>query len=159
MWPIPGRCLVSKTTKIDDFAWYLNQTDTTQDALIILGQRRSESKRRASLSDFSPIIRSGRAAYRPILDWSINDVFAFLDKHGIIAHPAYANGRKRVGCVWCVHSYQEDLVNDEQLYPERCAELRALRSEIGLTSIPAGISQAFLFDTLPICKYESVHCE
>lgn len=158
MWPIPSRCLVSKTVKVDDFAWYLNRTSTSSDALIILGQRRSESKKRSNLPDFTPIVRSGRAAYRPILDWSVDDVFTFLDEHRIKTHPAYANGRKRVGCVWCVHSRQDDLVRDEHLYPKRCSELRTLRTEIGLSSTPAGIHQPMLFQ-LPICKYDSVHCE
>lgn len=86
--------------------------------------------------------------------WNIH----LLDANNLIAHPAYAKGRKRVGCVWCVNSGEDDLVRDEELYPKRCAELRALRREIGLSSTPAGISQATLFP-LPICKYESVHCE
>jgi 3'-phosphoadenosine 5'-phosphosulfate sulfotransferase (PAPS reductase)/FAD synthetase len=159
MWPIPNRCLVSSTVKRDDFKWYLELTDTSQDALIIMGHRRSESKRRADLPDFAPTSRAGRAVYRPILDWSVSDVFQFLDANSLIAHPAYAKGRKRVGCVWCVNSKPDDLIRDEELYPRRCAELRALRAEIGLSSTPTGISQANLFDRLPICKYESVHCE
>lgn len=159
MWPIPARCLVSRTTKVDDFKWYLNSTDTSLDALIILGQRRSESKRRAALPDFEPIIRSGRACYRPILDWSLDDVMTFLGDNGIKAHPAYANGRKRVGCVWCVNSKNDDIVRDNELYPERCAELRELRRSIGLSSVPAGVSQLNLFEQMPICQYEAVHCE
>lgn len=159
MWPIPDRCLVSSTVKRDDFKWYLEITDTSQDALIILGHRRSESRRRAILTDFAPTSRAGRAVYRPILDWSLNDVFEFLDTNSLRAHPAYAKDRKRVGCVWCVNSKQDDLVRDEELYPGRCAELRALRAEIGLSSIPVGVRQGALFDAMPICKYESVHCE
>lgn len=159
MWPIPGRCLVSSTVKRDDFRWYLNYTYTPQDTIVILGQRRSESKRRAILPDFAPISRSGRPIYRPILDWTLSDVFTFLDAHGLQAHPAYAKGRKRVGCIWCINSVSDDLIRDEQLYPQRCAMLRALRAEIGLSSIPAGISQARLFDHWSICKYEAVHCE
>lgn len=159
MWPIPGRCLVSSTVKRDDFKWYLESTGTSQDTLIILGHRRSESKKRAALMDFAPTSRAGRAIYRPILDWSITDVFQFLDSSNLIAHPAYAKGRKRVGCVWCVNSCRDDLVRDGELYPGRCAELRAVRAEIGLASIPEGIRQGALFDMLPICKYDSVHCE
>ena len=159
MWPIPGRCLVSSTVKRDDFRWYLESTNTPQSALIILGHRRSESAMRAKLVDFAPISRSGRAVYRPILDWSIDDVFSFLEVQGLVAHPAYGKGRKRVGCVWCVNSDPDDLVRDEEIYPERCAQLRELRASIGLTSIPAGVSQGNLFDEVPLCKYESVHCE
>mgnify|MGYP002682654114 CR=1 FL=1 len=159
MWPIASRCLVSSTVKRDDFAWYLKQTGTNGDSLIILGQRRSESASRAVLPDFSPATRAGRPAYRPILDWPHDDVFTFLSDQGLVAHPAYANGRKRVGCVWCVNSAHDDLVRDEQLYPARCAELRALRAEIGLSSTPAGVSQGMLIDEWPVCRYEAVHCE
>lgn len=159
MWPIPNRCLVSSTVKRDDFKWYLDLTDTPQSALVIMGHRRSESRKRAELPDFVPISRNGRAIYRPILDWSVADIFNFLDANNLKAHPAYAKGRKRVGCVWCVNSCQDDLVRDEQMYPNRCVKLRALRSEINLPSTPAGISQAELFDNWPICKYESVQCE
>lgn len=158
MWPIPRRCLVSSTTKRDDFRWYLQATSTPESALVILGQRRGESASRAHLPDFTPISRAGRPVYRPILDWSVDDVFAFLDERGVQAHPAYSRGRKRVGCVWCVHSSLEDLILDEELYPQRCAELRALRTRIGLPSVPQGVTQTRLFEP-PLCKYESVHCE
>lgn len=159
MWPIPGRCLVSSTTKRDDCRWYLQKTSTPQDALLILGQRRSESRGRAKLPDFAPISRSGLPIYRPILDWSIDDVFTFLGDCGLMAHPAYGKGRRRVGCVWCVHSAQEDITRDAELYPQRCDELRELRASIGLSSCPSGISQMELFDQWPVCKYEAVHCE
>jgi len=159
MWPIPGKCLVSRTVKQDDFKWYLKRTDTSDNALMILGQRASESKRRATLPDFSPIVRSGLPCYRPILDWSLDDVFSFLGREGLRAHPAYGNGRKRVGCVWCVNSAHDDLVRDEQLYPERCTELRVLRAEIGLASTLPGVSQAELFSEQDVCRYDAVHCE
>jgi 3'-phosphoadenosine 5'-phosphosulfate sulfotransferase (PAPS reductase)/FAD synthetase len=159
MWPIPGRCLVSQMNKADDFRRHLRATDTPMSALLILGQRRSESASRAALHAFSPIIRSGLSCYRPILNWSLHDVFSYLGENKVMAHPAYAKGRSRVGCVWCVNSRDSDLVRDEMLYPERCAELRALRKEIGLTSTPAGVSQDALWDAMPLCKYEAVHCE
>ena len=159
MWPLRGRCLVSSSTKRDDFKWYLKETNTPLDALIILGQRRSESKRRRQLPDFSTVIRSGRACYRPILDWSIDDVMNYAASKNIQVHPAYAKGRKRVGCIWCVNSSHDDLARDEELYPGRCAELRALRASIGLQSIPEGARQLTMFDQVPMCKYEAVHCE
>lgn len=159
MWPIPGRCAVSRSNKSDAFKWYLQATDTPQSALLILGQRRQESASRAALPDFSPIVRSGLPCYRPILDWTLHDVFSYLSDKGVMAHPAYAKGRSRVGCVWCANSREADLVRDNMLYPERCAELRALRAEIGLPSVPEGVGQSELWDAVPVCKYEAVHCE
>jgi len=90
MWPIPGRCEVSKANKQDAFKWYLQATNTPQSALLILGQRREESASRAALPDFSPIVRSGLPCYRPILDWTLHDVFTYLSEKGVRAHPAYA---------------------------------------------------------------------
>ncbi len=159
MLPIPGRCEVSAATKRDGFARYMKATDTPQSALLILGQRREESASRAALPDFSPIVRSGLPCYRPILDWTLHDVFSYLSDKGVMAHPAYAKGRSRVGCVWCANSREADLVRDNMLYPERCAELRALRAEIGLPSVPEGVGQSELWDAVPVCKYEAVHCE
>ena len=52
-----------------------------------------------------------------------------------------------------------EVVAATDLDPERCAELRALRASIGLTSIPAGTGQDELWDAVPVCKYEAVHCE
>lgn len=159
MWPIHGKCLVSRTVKVDDFAWYLKETNTPLDALIILGQRRSESKRRSKLDYFDHALRSGRAGYRPILDWSIGDVMSYLADSGIMAHPAYSNGRKRVGCVWCVNHKLDDLLLDSKLYPERCQKLRELRASIGLSSIPELARQDSLFEQPTSCIWEAVHCE
>ncbi len=158
MWPMHGRCEVSAACKRDDFVWYLKETNTSPNAVLILGQRRSESAGRAALPYFTPASRSGLPVYRPILDWSLDDVFRYLDEHGVMAHPAYAKGRKRVGCVWCVNSYHDDLIRDEELYPERCQQLRELRAEIGLPSVVAGARQDSMFEP-DVCKYDSVHCE
>lgn len=146
MWPIPGRCEVSARCKQGDFAWYLRETGCHDNDIIILGQRAEESSTRARLLPFTPHSErhNGLAIYRPILDWSTTDVFSYLKKHDVRPHPAYARGRHRIGCVWCVHSTLEELLIDERLYPERCAQLRELRKSIGLTSIPAGVEQLVL---------------
>lgn len=158
MWPMHGKCMVSRAVKIDNFKWYLEATGTPPDALIILGQRRDESRKRSELPDFSPIVRSGRSAYRPALDFDKQAMFQGLADYGIMAHPAYGRGRARVGCVWCVNHKLCDLIRDEKMYPARCAELRALRTSIGLSSLPAGVQQDEMFP-LEVCKFESVHCE
>lgn len=157
-WPMVMKCEISRANKVDDFRRYLKSTDTPMDALIILGQRHAESARRSTLPAYSDFIDSGRAAYRPIIDWSAQDVFEYIGTRGIRAHPAYGRGRGRVGCVWCVNQKLSDCVLDERLYPERCAKLRELRDSIGLTSIPEGIEQLEMFRPMA-CLYESVHCE
>lgn len=148
MWPIPRRCLVSRTVKIDDFAWYLNHSHTPPSALVLIGQRREESATRSRLPHFSPTSKLYRPVYRPILDWTTPQVFSYLQQHGIAPHPAYHHGRRRIGCVWCVHSTPYDLSIDDQLYPERCDQLRQLRAAIGLPS-PPRVHQLTFLDPRP----------
>ena len=48
-------------------------------------------------------------AYRPLLSWSVEDVFAMADKHGVPRNPLYAAGMSRVGCMPCIHARKDEL--------------------------------------------------
>jgi 3'-phosphoadenosine 5'-phosphosulfate sulfotransferase (PAPS reductase)/FAD synthetase len=148
MWPMHGKCRVGIICKRDDFAWYLRKTGYATDAIIIMGERAEESSRRAKLERYTEHNprQCGLPVLRPILSWSTADVFAYLREHNIEPHPGYANGHRRVSCVWCVNSTLEELLIDERLYPERCEQLRRLRASIGLNSIPVGIRQECMWD-------------
>lgn len=57
----------------------------------VTGIRRDESRRRAK-SAIADVDRDGRLwKWRPILDWSTDDVFACIAGHGLRPHPAYPN--------------------------------------------------------------------
>lgn len=53
----------------------------------------------------SDFIRSckmkGKTSFQPILDWLNDDVWQFIDEHGIEYNPLYDEGWKRIGCVGC----------------------------------------------------------
>lgn len=76
----------------------------------VTGIRRDESRRRAK-STIADMDRSGRLCnWRPILDWSADDVFASIARHGLRPHPAYFEfGMSRVSCRFCIMSSQGDL--------------------------------------------------
>jgi phosphoadenosine phosphosulfate reductase len=42
-----------------------------------------------------------RFVLNPIIDWSDNDVWDFLNERGVPINPLYAQGWKRVGCIGC----------------------------------------------------------
>lgn len=74
----------------------------------VTGVRRAESARRARqpISDRKP----GLINWRPVLDWTEDQVFAAIDASGMQPHPAYRQfGMSRVSCRFCIMSNAPDL--------------------------------------------------
>lgn len=60
----------------------------------------------------------GWLIYRPIINWSAEDVFAQHRKAGIKWNPLYEKGMSRVGCMPCIHARKDELAAIRQAYPE-----------------------------------------
>lgn len=43
----------------------------------------------------------GKTSFQPILEWTDDDVWQFLDEQGVETNPLYDEGFKRVGCIGC----------------------------------------------------------
>jgi phosphoadenosine phosphosulfate reductase len=96
------------------------------DRYCITGVRWAESSRRANSRDVHEItgvtkkdhiifnddndmrrklteicLQRRRLVLNPIIDWSDNDVWDFLNERGVPVNPLYAQGWKRVGCIGC----------------------------------------------------------
>jgi len=72
-------------------------------------------------------------AYRPILSWTAEDVFAFHRKHNIRWNPLYEQGMGRVGCMPCVNCRKDELREIAARFPEetaRVAEWERLVSQV-----------------------------
>lgn len=61
--------------------------------------------------------------YRPILKWTVEDVFAMHDKHGIKPNPLYQQGMGRVGCMPCIHARKNELLEISRRFPEEVARI------------------------------------
>ncbi|EIT7644431.1 phosphoadenosine phosphosulfate reductase family protein [Escherichia coli] len=84
------------------------------------GVRAQESPARAGLpaweedADNTP----GLHVYRPILNWTHEEVFAFARRHGIKPNPLYQQGCSRVGCMPCIHARKSELAEIFSRWPE-----------------------------------------
>lgn len=88
------------------------------------GVRADESYARSKLAEREDT-PEGFEIYRPLINWTVNDVFAMHDKHGIEPNPLYKEGMGRVGCMPCVNSNKNELFEIARRYPaeiERVAE-------------------------------------
>lgn len=61
--------------------------------------------------------------YRPILQWTADDVFAMHRKHNVKPNPLYAQGMGRVGCMPCIHARKDELLEIGKRFPEEIARV------------------------------------
>lgn len=71
--------------------------------------------------------------YRPLINWTEQDVFAYHDRHGVRRNPLYDHRMKRVGCMPCVMCGKEEIRAISELFPEHIDKIErweALMSEV-----------------------------
>lgn len=90
------------------------------------GIRWDESRARASAAEREGIEPDASRvfAYRPILAWTADDVFAMHAKHGIEPNPLYKQGMGRVGCMPCINCRKSELSEIASRFPEVIEKLR-----------------------------------
>ena len=81
------------------------------------GVRAQESQRRAKLPEREDI-GGGLTVYRPILQWTADEVFAFHRKHGVDPNPLYKLGMGRVGCMPCINANKDELLEISKRFPQ-----------------------------------------
>ena len=72
----------------------------------------------------------------PLLDWTEEQVFAYLESKGVSPNPLYALGFGRVGCFPCIHANKQELSRLPEWAWER---LEWYEKTLGRTWFPPGI--------------------
>lgn len=89
----------------------------------------------------------GWLIYRPIIHWTVEQVFDQHRKHQIRWNPLYERGMSRVGCMPCIHARKSELLSIFREYPEeldRVAEWERIVSK----AAKRGLSTFFAADTV-----------
>ncbi len=71
--------------------------------------------------------------FRPLLKWTIEDVWAMHVKYGIPRNPLYDHGAKRVGCLPCVMSRKSEIRLIADRFPETIDNIRKMETEFAST--------------------------
>lgn len=87
------------------------------------GIRRNESLNRRNAKKFE-CIGPGFYTYRPIVDWTAAEVFAYCGARGIKANPLYLQGMNRVGCMPCINLAKEELRQIATRFPDHIARIQ-----------------------------------
>jgi len=97
------------------------------------GIRRNESfnRRNAKLSErVGPQLR----IFRPIVEWTADQVFAFAATKGVSPNPLYLQGMGRVGCMPCINANKAELRAIAARFPEHPARIAEWEQIVGQCS-------------------------
>jgi len=97
------------------------------------GVRRDESINRRNVKRFEPS-GGGLYSFRPIADWTAEQVFAYCAAKGVQPNPLYRQGMTRVGCMPCINVRKEELRQIAQRFPEHPARIAEWERLVGAAS-------------------------
>lgn len=103
------------------------------------GVRRDESLNRRNAKKFESA-GGGLYIYRPLVDWTAADVFAYCGAKGIQPNPLYKQGMKRVGCMPCVNVNKSELREINLRFPEHVARISSWEALVQAASKRGGAS-------------------
>lgn len=101
---------------IPSIYWLQEQQLQGYEVIMHSGVRGSESQERALMEEWS--WRDGHQVRRPMLKWTISDVWESHRKWGLPVNPLYLTGRRRVGCRLCCMSGKQDIRITAKTKPE-----------------------------------------
>lgn len=107
--------------------------ESGKSVLLVSGVRRNESLSRAELPLFEYDEYYQADQFRPLLIWSLDDVWAFLATFGISRNPLYEYGANRVGCFPCFNSTKHEIRTIAKHFPERIDFIREQEGDTGHT--------------------------
>lgn len=109
--------------------------------LVLTGERGEESSARGKYNimeaDRSDL-RNGKSPrhvdhFRPIRDWTEQEVWAIMERHNVRPHPAYEMGFGRVSCMKCIFGNADQFASAAAIDPKGTQEIADFEREFGVT--------------------------
>ncbi|WFS69539.1 phosphoadenosine phosphosulfate reductase family protein (plasmid) [Agrobacterium leguminum] len=110
-WSTPAMRFCTSEQKTHVIIAELKRRFPGQRIINVTGVRRDESAARAKATIANADLNGRIWTWRPIVEWSEAEVFAAIDRSGLLPHPAYRHfGMSRVSCRFCIMSSLKDLI-------------------------------------------------
>jgi len=97
----------------------------------VVGIRRAESKARSQMAEREWSDSYDCDVWRPLVDWSVQDVIDIHTRHGVIPNANYLNGARRVGCWPCIFAAKKEIRHIADSDPDRIAVVERLEAIVG----------------------------
>lgn len=93
--------------------------------IVLTGIRWAESNRRKKRKLVETCFRDTTKRYvNPIIDWTNDDVWTFIDREHLPYCLLYDEGWKRIGCLFCPMTYKKQRLAEATRYPKYAAAFR-----------------------------------
>ena len=101
---------------------------------MVIGVRRDESRARTCVPDWdwSDFYRTD--VWRPIADWTVEQVFEMHRRHGVEPNPLYKMGFSRVGCFPCIYERKANVQKIAKFFPEHIEKVRKWENQMPLVA-------------------------
>lgn len=130
--------------KIDVCTAAINNQDrfVGKKTLVVTGERAEESAARSKYATFEPDRADNRNGtrvrrhvdhWRPVHAWTEKEVWAIMEHHGIVAHPAYHLGWGRLSCMSCIFGSDRQWASVYKIAPDHIMRIAEYEKEFGLT--------------------------
>ncbi len=124
LFPSHGRQFCTEELKRNlAVEFQIDIVDSGDSMLSWQGVRRDESARRSNVKKIERI-GSRMWVFRPLVDWTALDTFAFAKSRGIKSNPLYSQGMGRVGCMPCINVKKDELREIAVRFPEQIDRIR-----------------------------------
>jgi 3'-phosphoadenosine 5'-phosphosulfate sulfotransferase (PAPS reductase)/FAD synthetase len=87
-----------------------------------------------AFSKFFDVRGGGIFNYRPILRWTAADVFDAADIYGLKANPLYLQGMTRVGCMPCVNTGKDEVLEISKRFPGHIDRIEMWETTVAMAS-------------------------
>lgn len=118
-----------KTDPIRKWVTEYCKTHGITEAKIAIGLRREESKTRALKPEYSRVNKL-ITDWHPILDYTLDDVWAEIRQAGQTPHRVYSEGWSRLSCVMCVLGRKSEHLLAKAKYPDKFQKMADLEKEL-----------------------------
>lgn len=131
--------------KLRPIADWLKLTSDAREPVMLTGIRAGESLRRSKLPEREWVQLFDCETWRPLLNWSEEQVFEKLRIHGVPPNPLYLAGFSRVGCFPCIHARKSELARLPDWAWEKLEQWEAI---LGRSWFPAGLIPGVFIPTI-----------
>jgi 3'-phosphoadenosine 5'-phosphosulfate sulfotransferase (PAPS reductase)/FAD synthetase len=129
MFPSRRRRFCTQQLKVFPMQNYLRGLN--DEAVNAIGIRAAESWARGLLPEWEYGDGLDNETWRPILQWSMQDVVDIHKRHNLKPNPLYLKGHSRVGCWPCIFVAKAELKLIAEQDHARIDEIRELETEVG----------------------------
>lgn len=140
MFPSRVRRYCTEELKVFPMVKYLRaRLDAGEQLVNVIGIRHEESAARAHALEWETSGTFGCDVWAPLVRWTLADVVAIHQRHGLAPNPLYLKGASRVGCWPCIFARKDELRLISERDPERIARIAAIETSVASVASVASV--------------------